>query len=149
MARQEEKMEGLIFAGGNVKLLAVKVKNELYDALEMRAEAEKLPLPELIRRYLQFVVFPDLITSYIANFTEALKKTDLMSPEEASKVIELCERFWDSVLREFESVKPIEAKAKGLRATNKLAQKELLKNYAKMMEAWKLSRREVDKQTKA
>lgn len=145
MARPKEKDGRVVFTGGNVKLLAVKVRNELYAALEAQAAEEKLPLPDLVRRYLQFIVFPDLLMAYILRFTEALEKIDLMSPEEVSKFIPLCEKFWDNVLKRFEAVRPIEAKAQSLRETNKRAQKELLKNFTVMMEAWKSSR-ETDKQ---
>lgn len=143
--KNNKKIDGLPpIEGRGEKVLSVRVSEQFYALLMAAADEQKMGVSEMVRLYLGFLFFPDTLAAYIANFAESIKDIDTASPEEISKGIKIYEQFCDGVLKAFETAKVAEQIIKESRDVKSRAEFELSKNFAKMMEAWKHSRENVE-----
>lgn len=128
----------------NERVLSVRIPERLFDILQKEADEKKMSLAVMVRKYLTLLVFPEILGEYIINFAETIKNIDAVSPEEMAEGYKIYEQFCDGVLKAFETARVAENLIKESRIKDNSNKFKFSMNFAKMMEAWKHSRKNVE-----
>lgn len=111
----------LTLPGSNTKLLAVRMPQYIYNALENLAKRDSKSIPEIVRTMIYFHLFPPFVKYNISN----MKNEELAERYKDFSKFEHYERIVDNILNDCEQV----VKVKNVVLEKQKKMEELKKEY--------------------